>query len=158
MLKIILALFGPIESSWGGVALTFVVKKSPQMVLMHCKGWNQGLSMILVSCRFQWGEAPWGRGNRETVYLVLLVEPHTMWTQWELKVLVAQSCPTLRSHGLWPARLLCPWNSPGKNTGVAIPFSRESSLPRDRTPVSCIAGSFSTIWATREAHCPIISC
>ena len=21
-------------------------------------------------------------------------------------------------HGLWPARLLCPWDSPGKNTGV----------------------------------------
>ena len=25
---------------------------------------------------------------------------------------------SLRSHGLQPARLLCPWNSPGKNTGV----------------------------------------
>ena len=24
----------------------------------------------------------------------------------------------LRPHGLWPARLLCPWDSPGKNTGV----------------------------------------
>ena len=23
-----------------------------------------------------------------------------------------------RPHGLWPARLLCPWDSPGKNTGV----------------------------------------
>ena len=28
-----------------------------------------------------------------------------------------QSCPPLlRPHGLLPARLLCPWNSPGKNT------------------------------------------
>ena len=36
-----------------------------------------------------------------------------------MKVLVTQSCPTLcNPHGLWPARLLCPWNSPGKNTGV----------------------------------------
>ena len=25
---------------------------------------------------------------------------------------------SLRSHGLYPARLLCPWDSPGKNTGV----------------------------------------
>ena len=25
---------------------------------------------------------------------------------------------SLRPHGLWLARLLCPWNSPGKNTGV----------------------------------------
>jgi len=36
----------------------------------------------------------------------------------EVKVLVAQSCLTLLPHGLQPARLLCPWNSPGKNTGV----------------------------------------
>ena len=33
-------------------------------------------------------------------------------------VLFAQLCPTLQLHGLQPARLLCPWNSPGKNTGV----------------------------------------
>ena len=25
---------------------------------------------------------------------------------------------SLWPYGLWPARLLCPWNSPGKNTGV----------------------------------------
>ena len=25
---------------------------------------------------------------------------------------------SLQPHGLWPARLLCPWGSPGKNTGV----------------------------------------
>ena len=25
---------------------------------------------------------------------------------------------SLRLHGLQPARLLCPWNSPGQNTGV----------------------------------------
>ena len=24
----------------------------------------------------------------------------------------------LRPHGLWPARVLCPWDSPGKNIGV----------------------------------------
>ena len=29
-----------------------------------------------------------------------------------------QSCPTLRPHGLQPTRLLHPWDSPGKNTGV----------------------------------------
>ena len=32
---------------------------------------------------------------------------------------VAQSCLTLlQLHGLEPARLLCPWDFPGKNTGV----------------------------------------
>ena len=33
---------------------------------------------------------------------------------------------------------------------VAIPFSRESSQPRDRTQVSCIVGGFFIIWANRE--------
>jgi len=51
---------------------------------------------------------------------------------------------------LW--RLLCPCDSPGKNTGVvAIPFSRGSSQPRDRTWVSRIAAELFTIWATRES-------
>ena len=41
----------------------------------------------------------------------------------------------------------------GKNTGVGtISFSRASSRPRDWTQVSCIAGRFFTIWATREAQ------
>ena len=31
---------------------------------------------------------------------------------------VLQLCQTLRHCGLVPARLLCPWGSPGKNTGV----------------------------------------
>ena len=38
---------------------------------------------------------------------------------------------SLRPHRLQPARLLCPWNTPGKNTGMAaIPFSRD--LPHCR--------------------------
>ena len=35
---------------------------------------------------------------------------------------------------------------------VAIPFSRESSQPRDQTRVFCIAGGFFTIWASSEAQ------
>ena len=34
---------------------------------------------------------------------------------------------------------------------VAISFSRWSSRPRDQTQVSCTAGRFFTIWATKEA-------
>ena len=33
-----------------------------------------------------------------------------------------QSCPTLRPHRQQPTRLLCPWDSPGKNTGVGCHF------------------------------------
>ena len=35
---------------------------------------------------------------------------------------------------------------------IAISFSRGSSLPRNRTWVSCIAGRWFTNWAMREAH------
>ena len=64
-------------------------------------------------------------------------------------MLITQLCPTLFDpmdcispgssvHGVLQARIL-DW--------VAIPFSRGSSLPRDQTQVSWIAGGFFTIWA-----------
>ena len=41
---------------------------------------------------------------------------------------------------------------------VAIPFSRVSSPPRVRTWVSCLAGRFFTVWATREAQLLLRRC
>ena len=35
----------------------------------------------------------------------------------------------LRPHGLWPARLLCPWNSPDKNAGVGCHFPLQAIFP-----------------------------
>ena len=58
-------------------------------------------------------------------------------------------------HGLQPARLLCLWDFPGKNTGVSCHFLLQgSSVPRDRTRVSFIAGEFITDRSTREACLP----
>ena len=37
-------------------------------------------------------------------------------------VLVAKLCPTLSIPWTVPARLLCPWDSPGKNTGEGCHF------------------------------------
>ena len=46
----------------------------------------------------------------------------------------------LQLHGLYPTRLLCPWDSPVRKLEcVAISFSRGSSRPRDQTPVSCMS-------------------
>ena len=53
------------------------------------------------------------------------------------------SLPGSSVHKILQARIL-EW--------VAIPSSRGSSWPRDQTRVSCIAGVFFTIWATREAN------
>ena len=65
---------------------------------------------------------------------------------------VAKSCRTLLwPHGLWPTRLLHPWNSLGKNTGVGCHFfSRGSSWPRDWTSLlHCRWIVYG--WSTREA-------
>ena len=66
-----------------------------------------------------------------------------------MKVKVAQSCLSLCDsmdytvHGILQARIL-EW--------VVIPFSRESSQPRDQTHVSCTEGGFFTSWTTREVQ------
>ena len=69
---------------------------------------------------------------------------------WKVKVWVASSCPTLCDpidtlgssvHGILSVRIL---------EGVAIPFSRGSSQPRNQTQVFCIAGRVTIIWGTRE--------
>ena len=80
-------------------------------------------------------------------------QPSVNNTQHVVKVLAAQSWPALWDpmdcslpgssvHGILQARIL---------EEVAIPFSRGSSQPRDRTQVSSIAGRFFTIWVIREA-------
>ena len=36
---------------------------------------------------------------------------------------------SLQPHGLQPARLLCPWDSPGKSTGVGCQFLLQGVFP-----------------------------
>ena len=63
---------------------------------------------------------------------------------------------SLRPHGLQPARLLCPWDSPGKNAGVGCPAVLQGILP---TPGSnphlltspALVSRFLTTSATWEA-------
>ena len=42
---------------------------------------------------------------------------------------VAQACLTLRPHGLQPTRLLRPWDSPGKSTGVGCHVLLQGIFP-----------------------------
>ena len=48
----------------------------------------------------------------------------TLWTTYSpIFPQMSLSCVQLLDPlGLWPDRLLCPWNSPGKNTGVGCHF------------------------------------
>ena len=36
---------------------------------------------------------------------------------------------SLQPHGLWPARLLCPWNSPNKSVGLGSPSLLQGIFP-----------------------------
>ena len=45
-------------------------------------------------------------------------------------MLLLQSCPTLRDPLVYtPTRLLCPWASPSKNTGVGCHFLLQGTFP-----------------------------
>ena len=94
---------------------------------------------------------------KESSVFSLKQRQHPVWrkhccayqVRQKVKVKVAQSCLTLRDpvdctvYGILQARIL-EW--------VAIPFSRGSSQPRDRTQVSHISGGFFASWATRGAQ------
>ena len=97
------------------------------------------------------------------LYMAFLFQVNKTWGTKQIKLnrclfytwkaLVSQLClpvcdpmdcslPGSSVHGILQAGIL-KW--------VAVPFSRGPSWPRDRTQLSCIAGRFFTIWATREA-------
>ena len=71
-------------------------------------------------------------------------------------VWAAQSCPTLRPHRQQPTRLLCPWDSLGKNTGVGYYFLLQGTFPtQGAEPVSCAADGF--VWATGKPPCSYVA-
>ena len=92
---------------------------------------------VCIVCRKCYG-IPYGK--KESLSHSVRSNSATSWT----------SPPGSSVHGILLARML-EW--------VAIPFSRGSSRPRDRTQVSsvsCLASGFFTVWATREALYSII--
>ena len=65
---------------------------------------------------------------------------HYVFDQPTSQCVCAQSCLTLRSHGVQPTRPFCPLDSPGKNAEwVAISYPRISSWPRDWIWASCVS-------------------
>ena len=78
------------------------------------------------------------------VTFLICIQAEVKWKWKPLKLSLTLCDPVdYTVHGILQARIL-DW--------IAIPFSRGSSQPRDRTQVSLIAGEFFTSWATREVH------
>ena len=71
----------------------------------------KGIAHLLLG---GWGSCR-GRRDRRQPFLVQCVS--------------AQSLQTLRHYGLQPARLLCLWDSPDKNTGVGFPALLQGTFP-----------------------------
>ena len=63
---------------------------------------------------------------------------------------------SLWPHGLLLDKLLCPWNFPGKNTGVGCHFLLQGIFPTQESNLClmspALAGEFFTTVATWEAH------
>ena len=70
---------------------------------------------------------------------------------WVNKVLVTQSCPNFCDPPP-PPRLLCPWSSPGKNTGVGRHFLLQGIFPTQGSNSGLLHCQWVfTTWACKEA-------
>ena len=98
--------FGAPEDIWQHLE-TFIFKNIYQFIYFTAPG---------LSCSM-WDLVPWPG-----------TEPGSPVGEHSLSYLVCLCSVTSDSvwpYGMWPTRLLCPWGSPGKNTGVGCHF-----LPR----------------------------
>ena len=71
--------------------------------------------------------------------------------------LVTKPFLTLPPHGLKPARLHCPWGSPGKNTGVGCRFLFQGIFPTQGSNLHLLLGRWILYhWTAWEAHLPYV--
>ena len=77
----------------------------------------------------------------ETCFISSLTLPPRSIIFVHMLIVHKESCPTFQPHGLLPARLLCPWNSPGKKTS-GLPC-----LPPGDLPDPGIEPRSSAVWA-----------
>ena len=91
-------------------------------------------------------------------------ENHSLWystvkillNESKMCVLCSVMCNSLRPHGLWPTRLLCPWNSLSKNTGVGChALLQEIFQSRDQTHVSCISCATDRFFTSEPPEKPL---
>ena len=126
-----------------------VYKLSPQVILLR----------VSVSKSMKWGKG--------TEWNQIILECHLLRKRLPLdysySVWVLSPVQLCEPHGLQPARLLCPWNFPGKNTGSGLPLPplqvNQGWNPSLGSIASCkspaplaSAGGFFYHWAIWEAH------
>ena len=65
-----------------------------------------------------------------------------------------QSCPTLRPQRWQPTRLPCPWDSPGKNTGVGCHFLLQCMRVKSENEVAQSVRLFVITWTAAHQAPP----
>ena len=64
---------------------------------------------------------------------------------------------SLQPHGLWPTRLLCPWDSPGKNTGVGCHALLQGLflIQRSNLCLLCLLGDIRVLYHYHHQRSPL---
>ena len=64
---------------------------------------------------------------------------------------------SLGPHGLYPARLLCPWDFPGKNAGVGCHFLLQGIFLTRVKPVSLVSSTLAGIFLplSHQGNCKV---
>ena len=79
-----------------------------------------------------------GKSQKKNIYVYIFDKPNHFAVYLKLTKRCKSAMPlfsrsvvshSLRPHGVQSSRLLCPWDFPGKNTGVDCPFLLEGIFP-----------------------------
>ena len=125
---------------------------------------TQGLNLGLPHCRRILPFEPPGKPKIAGVGSLSLLQGNSLtgnqtgvyWVSAAAAAKSLQSCPTVRPHRRQPTRLLCPWDSPGKNTGVGCHFLLKSMKVRSESEVaqSCPTLSNPMVCSLPGSFCP----
>ena len=86
--------------------------------------WSEGNHHCFIFPPFVPVTSSWGKVSGEVIYSCSEAASHPL----TLGVLPL-ACELRSPHGLWPARLLCPCESPGEDAGVGCHFLLQGIFP-----------------------------
>ena len=96
---------------------------------------SSGHRLMRMTCPRAWRKNKPSKSCSDFHLTLSILAIAKMWTR--CCCFVAKSCLTLLGpHGLQPARLLCPWDFPGKSTGVGCCFLLQGSPDPGIKPAS----------------------
>ena len=144
---------------WHPTPVLLPGKSHGRRSLVGCSPWGRQESDTTEWLHFHFSLSCIGEGNGNPLQYSCLENPSDGGAWWAAVYGVTQSWTQLKWLSSSSSRLCIDCSLPGSSVHgilqarilewVAIPSSKGSSWVRDQTLISCIAGRFFTIWATR---------